>query len=75
MRVWPAFLSLSCVFVSFFAFSQSSPTSPGSAPAETSEQKTAVLPTRSLDEVMDRVIEREHLFLAQMRHMHPMVET
>ncbi|MGB8834404.1 MAG: M48 family metalloprotease [Candidatus Sulfotelmatobacter sp.] len=24
---------------------------------------------------MDRVIEREHHFLAQMRHMHPMVET
>lgn len=38
----------------------------------------AELPSRktpSLDDVMDRVIEREHLFLAQMRHMHPMVET
>ncbi len=30
---------------------------------------------KSFDEVMDRVIQREHLFLAQMRHMRPMVET
>lgn len=29
----------------------------------------------SFDDVMDRVIQREHLFLAQMRHMRPMVET
>ncbi len=29
----------------------------------------------SFSEVMDRVVQREHLFLAQMRHMHPMVET
>ncbi len=29
----------------------------------------------SFSDVMDRVIQREHLFLAQMRHMRPMVET
>src|SRR5580692_8169016 len=29
----------------------------------------------SLGDVLDRVVQREHLFLAQMRHMHPMVET
>jgi hypothetical protein len=29
----------------------------------------------SFDDVMDRVVQKEHLFLAQMRHMHPMVET
>jgi hypothetical protein len=80
MRVWPAFLSLSCVLVSLFAFSQGSPSSavaPGSASAsgEAATQKTEALPSRSLADVMDRVIEREHLFLAQMRHMHPMVET
>jgi hypothetical protein len=26
-------------------------------------------------DVIDHVVQREHLFLAQMRHMHPMVET
>ena len=35
----------------------------------------AALPPASLNDVVDRVVEREHLFLAQMRHMHPMVET
>ena len=29
----------------------------------------------SFDEVLDRVVQREHFFLAQMRHMRPMVET
>jgi Peptidase family M48 len=29
----------------------------------------------NLAEVVDRVVEHEHLFLARMRHLHPMVET
>jgi hypothetical protein len=29
----------------------------------------------SLNDVLDRVVQREHLFLAQMRHMRPMLET
>jgi len=29
----------------------------------------------SFNDVLDRVVQREHLFLAQMRHMRPMVET
>jgi len=29
----------------------------------------------SFDQVIDRVVEREHFFLAQMRHLHPLVET
>jgi len=32
-------------------------------------------PPASFNDVMDRVIEKEHLFIAQMRHMRPMVET
>jgi hypothetical protein len=32
-------------------------------------------PPASLNDVMDRVVQREHLFLAQMRHMRPLVET
>jgi hypothetical protein len=32
-------------------------------------------PPASFDDVMERVIQKEHLFLAQMRHMRPMVET
>ena len=29
----------------------------------------------TLNDVLDRVVQREHLFMAQMRHMHPLVET
>jgi hypothetical protein len=29
----------------------------------------------SFDQVFDRIVEREHFFVAQMRHMHPLVET
>ena len=29
----------------------------------------------SFDQVVDRIVEREHFFVAQMRHMHPLVET
>src|SRR5207245_10917599 len=29
----------------------------------------------SFNEVVDRVVEREHFFVAQMRHLRPMVET
>jgi hypothetical protein len=32
-------------------------------------------PPATFNDVMDRVVQREHLFVAQMRHMHPMVET
>ncbi len=41
------------------------------APAQTTAAQTAT----NFNEVIDRVVEREHFFLAQMRHMHPMVET
>jgi hypothetical protein len=48
----------------------SSPTvSSAPAPAQ------AAPPAATLNDVMDRVVQREHYFMAQMRHMHPMVET
>jgi hypothetical protein len=36
--------------------------------------KSAV-PPASFDQVVDRIVEREHFFVAQMRHAHPLVET
>jgi hypothetical protein len=44
-----------------------------SAPAQASPSLPAA--ALSFDQVLDHVVQREHLFLAQMRHMHPMVET
>jgi hypothetical protein len=49
----------------------------GGAPAQSpaAQDSTASQSAASLGDVLDRVVQREHLFLAQMRHMHPMVET
>jgi Peptidase family M48 len=40
-------------------------------------QSAAPLPPAAitLNDVLDHVVQREHLFMAQMRHMHPLVET
>jgi hypothetical protein len=45
------------------------------APAGQSAEALSSPPPASFNEVIDRVIQREHLFLAQMRHMRPLVET
>ena len=49
------------------------PAAPATAPAQTTESLPAAALT--LNDVLDRVVQREHLFMAQMRHMHPLVET
>jgi hypothetical protein len=77
---------LACVFTapaqdlpSSAAPTASSPTaSPSAAPAQNSgSQNSGSLPPAALtlNDVLDRVVQREHLFMAQMRHMHPLVET
>jgi hypothetical protein len=45
---------------------------PSVTPAPTDSLPPAAI---TLNDVLDRVVQREHLFMAQMRHMHPMVET
>src|SRR6266567_255763 len=54
-------------------------TTPSPAPnaPATPAQNAEPLPPAAvtLNDVLDRVVQREHLFIAQMRHMHPLVET
>lgn len=56
------------------------------APTDSSSQKKvptgspaqatpALLPATTFSQVIDRIVEREHFFVAQMRTMHPLVET
>jgi hypothetical protein len=70
---------------SFAALAQDSPSAPVSnaaltpavslpAPAATAEAPPAG-PALTLNDVLDRVVDREHAFMAQMHHMHPMIET
>jgi len=53
------------------------PANSTAAPTGTPAQTSAPLPpaATNLNDVLDRVVQREHFFMAQMRHMHPMVET
>ena len=55
--------------------SSSSSASIVEAPSTQSPGPMSSPPPASFNDVMDRVVQREHLFVAQMRHMRPMVET
>jgi hypothetical protein len=75
-------ISFFLLLVAFLpAFSQdhaSAPTQPAGSESATAAPEAATLsapPAGSFNEVIDRVVQKEHLFVAQMRHMRPMVET
>jgi hypothetical protein len=68
------------LFLTLSVWSSAQEVSPSSVtPAEADSANSDQLPTSSssgaFDRVLDRVVEREHFFVAQMRHMHPLVET
>src|SRR3974390_2243280 len=72
-------LLLSCILA---AAAQDSPAStipsavsPTASPTGSAQTKPLPAAALTLNEVLDHVVQREHLFMAQMRHMHPMVET
>ncbi len=65
-----------------FAIAQETAAPPATEPASTAvpadlqvKPATPAPAAASFDQVIDRVVEREHFFVAQMRHLHPMVET
>jgi len=74
-------LVLSCILA---VSAQVAPSSPGQpTPSTTEAPSVAPAPSSpaaapaavTLNDVLDRVVQREHLFIAQMRHLHPLVET
>jgi hypothetical protein len=71
------FLLLASVLPTFSQDSNSPPPPAAPDPATVSPAPNSNPPANpvSFNDVVDRVIQREHLFLAQMRHMRPMVET
>jgi hypothetical protein len=77
MRIfWVGLLSTLLVW-SLPALSQDSASSQQVTSSDAAGQSGAISspPPASFNDVIDRVVQREHLFLAQMRHMRPMVET
>src|ERR1700745_1373461 len=75
--VWFPVLLVSC-FVSGVTAQTTQNSDPDPArPAKMTQLPAAnsqTAPT-SFDQVVDRIVEREHFFVGQMRHMHPLVET
>src|ERR1700746_2199228 len=69
---------LVCCFVSGVTAQTAQNSDPDPARLATMTQLPAAMraaaPT-SFDQVIDRITEREHFFVAQMRHMHPLIET
>jgi len=43
--------------------------------ADSDQLPTSTASSEAFNQVADRIVEREHLFVAQMRQMHPLVET
>ncbi|MGB8582362.1 MAG: M48 family metalloprotease [Candidatus Sulfotelmatobacter sp.] len=69
------FLSLCFVLVSSFPALSQVPTSSPQITVIDSPGQAQAAPPATFNDVIDRVIQKEHLFVAQMRHMRPMVET
>ena len=70
--------TIAFVVLSGFALAQEN--APAALPASTHDAASTPLSLPSsgpgsFNEVVDRVVEREHFFTAQMRHLHPLAET
>ena len=52
-----------------------SPPAPQLSTRDNSAQPASATASSSFDQVIDRAVEREHFFMAQMRQLHPLVET
>jgi hypothetical protein len=72
MRICRSALLLMLSLLAYFlvATAQESRSSSPQPPVSAVPQAAA-----TLNDVLDRVVQREHLFMAQMRHLHPLVET
>jgi hypothetical protein len=70
-------MALTCVAQVFSQDSAASTSETGKPAAASYTQNNAppVAAPTSFYDVLDRVVQQEHLFLAQMRHLHPLVET
>ena len=68
------FNSFLLVLIASLAASSQQTAAPTRVPVIENAGLGAASPT-SFNDILDRVVQREHFFVAQMRHLHPMVET
>jgi peptidase M48-like protein len=75
----PLTLSLVCCVVFAFSGTSLGQTSPATTDPQLSTRdaatEQAAAAANSFDQMIDRAIEREHFFMAQMKQLHPLVET
>jgi len=75
LKVLP-FAWVALIFFSLCAAGQSAePGMPADQPSSPSQPNGSAAAPTSFDEVIDKVVERERSFNAQMKHLHPLVET
>ncbi len=76
MRVY-RFAFVFSLFLLFWSIPALAQDSRATVPSAGKDSASAANPSSraSFDTVLDRMVEREHFFLAQMRHMHPIAET
>ncbi|MFZ3264490.1 MAG: M48 family metalloprotease [Terriglobales bacterium] len=68
-------LSLLCALIcTTFMLAQAPPQEPQLSTRDEATQQASTA-AASFDQVVDRMIEREHFFIAQMKQLHPLVET
>src|ERR1035438_5357319 len=68
------FIALSLLCCATFVLAQTAPQEPQLSTRDAGAQQASTA-AASFDQVIDRAIEREHLFIAQMKQLHPLVET
>src|ERR1017187_8561298 len=68
------FIALSLLCCATFVLAQTAPQEPPLSTRDAGAQQASTA-AASFDQVIDRAIEREHLFIAQMKQLHPLVET
>jgi hypothetical protein len=70
----PIVLLIVLAVCALLSFAQTTPQPPQLVTREAPAQQTPS-PAATFDQVIDRSIEREHFFVAQMKQLHPLVET
>ncbi len=70
----PVVVFLSIVFTASLLVAQAQPTDPQLSKRDAASQQTSAA-AATFEQVVDRAIEREHFFIAQMKQLHPLVET
>jgi hypothetical protein len=69
-----AYLSLVCLFAVVLS-AHTTPVDPQLSTTRDPSSQQASTAAASFDQVIDRAVEREHFFMAQMKQLHPLVET